>query len=116
MDGSGDHNGRRRRYRDGRRRRDWTAADGRQHEMIGGGAMDSGAMDSGVIDGRRRRRRRQWALAGRRCDGRRRWRRQNRYGQRRRRNGRRDGVQWTAAQCAAGRQREQQRNRDGRRQ
>ena len=34
MDGSGDHNGRRRRDRDGRRRRDRTAADGRPHEII----------------------------------------------------------------------------------
>jgi hypothetical protein len=53
MDGSGDHNGRQQRDRDGRWRRDWTAADGCPHEMIGGGMMDSG-----VIDGRRRRRRR----------------------------------------------------------
>ncbi len=60
MDGSGDHNGWRRRDRDGRRRHDWTVADGRPHEMIGGGAMDSG-----VIDGRRRRRRRR----RRRMDG-----------------------------------------------
>jgi len=53
MDGSGDHNGWRRRDRDGRRQRDKTAADGWPHEIISGGVMDSS-----VIDGRRRQRRR----------------------------------------------------------
>ena len=48
MDGSGDHNGRWRGDRDGWRRRDWTAADERRHEMNGGGAMDSS-----VINGQR---------------------------------------------------------------
>ena len=54
MDGSGDHNGRQQRDRDGQRRRDWTAADGRLHKMIGGGAMDSS-----MINGQRWQRRRQ---------------------------------------------------------
>ena len=45
MDGSGDHNGWRRRNRHGRRRCDWTAADERRHEMNGGGAMDSGVIN-----------------------------------------------------------------------
>jgi hypothetical protein len=45
MDGSGDHNGRRRRDRDGWRQSDWAAADEGRHKMNGGGAMDSGMID-----------------------------------------------------------------------